>query len=79
MKDINIEINVCDSTGKSTCTVHPPIQVDPHSCCHSNNSGGQEPGVSGVAAADHTHTTADITDYTQKRSSSFIPRWRLGR
>ncbi|MDK9421325.1 discoidin domain-containing protein [Pectobacterium carotovorum] len=135
MKDINIEINVCDSTGKSTCTVHP------HTCCHSDNGGGQEPGVSGVAsvfgrtgivtaqpgdytadqitetatrkfaspdektiwnakqdalisgttirtlfgqsllgsgdisptpaqmgvaAADHTHTTADITDYTQK-------------
>ncbi|KAA3666850.1 discoidin domain-containing protein [Pectobacterium carotovorum] len=135
MKDINIEINVCDSTGKSTCTVHP------HTCCHSDNGGGQEPGISGVAsvfgrtgvvtaqagdytadqitetatrkfaspdekaiwnakqdalisgttirtlfgqsllgsgdfsptpaqmgvaAADHTHTTADITDYTQK-------------
>ncbi|MBA0197383.1 discoidin domain-containing protein [Pectobacterium brasiliense] len=135
MKDINIEINVCDSTGKSTCTVHP------HTCCHPDNGGGQEPGVSGVAsvfgrtgvvtaqagdytadqitetatrkfatpdekavwnakqdalisgttirtlfgqsllgsgdfsptpaqmgvaAADHTHTTADITDYTQK-------------
>ncbi|ASY76371.1 discoidin domain-containing protein [Pectobacterium polaris] len=141
MKDINIEINVCDSTGKVTCTVHPPIQVNPHTCCHSDNGGGQEPGVSGVAsvfgrtgiviaqsgdytadqitetatrkfaspdekaiwnakqaelisgttirtlfgqsllgsgdisltpaqmgvaAADHTHTTADITDYTQK-------------
>ncbi|MEI7207969.1 discoidin domain-containing protein [Pectobacterium carotovorum] len=141
MKSVNIEINVCDSTGKSTCTVHPPIQVDPHTCCHSDNGGGQEPGVSGVAsvfgrtgvvtahpgdytadqitetatrkfaspdekaiwnakqaalisgttirtlfgqsllgsgdfsptpaqmgvaAADHTHTTADITDYTQK-------------
>ncbi|MCU1789150.1 discoidin domain-containing protein [Pectobacterium polaris] len=141
MKDINIEINVCDSTGKATCTVHPPVQVNPHTCCHSNNGGGQEPGVSGVAsvfgrtgivtaqpgdytadqitetatrefaspdekaiwnakqdalisgttirtlfgqsllgsgdisltpaqmgvaAADHTHTTADITDYTQK-------------
>ncbi|MEQ9848759.1 discoidin domain-containing protein [Pectobacterium brasiliense] len=135
MKDINIEINVCDSTGKATCTVHPPV------CCHSDNGSGQEPGVSGVAsvfgrtgvvtaqsgdytadqitetatrefaspdekatwnakqdalisgttirtlfgqtllgngdfsptpeqmgvaAADHTHTTADITDYTQK-------------
>ncbi|QSD33794.1 discoidin domain-containing protein [Pectobacterium brasiliense] len=141
MKDINIEINVCDSTGKSTCTVNPPIQLNPHSCCHPDNGGGQEPGVSGVAsvfgrtgvvtaqagdytadqitetatrkfatpdekavwnakqdalisgttirtlfgqsllgsgnisltpsqmgvaAADHTHTTADITDYTQK-------------
>ncbi|WP_174870828.1 discoidin domain-containing protein [Pectobacterium polaris] len=141
MKDINIEINVCDSTGKATCTVHPPVQVNPHTCCHSDNGGGQEPGVSGVAsifgrtgivtaqpgdytadqitetatrkfaspdekaiwnakqdalisgttirtlfgqsllgsgdlsltpaqmgvaAADHTHTTADITDYTKK-------------
>ncbi|WP_323666945.1 discoidin domain-containing protein [Pectobacterium punjabense] len=44
MKDINIEINVCDSTGKSTCTVHP------HTCCHSDNGSGQEPGVSGVAS-----------------------------
>ncbi|MCL6326344.1 discoidin domain-containing protein [Pectobacterium polaris] len=135
MKDINIEINVCDSTGKSTCIVHP------HSCCHDNNECEPQPGVSGVAsvfgrtgvvtaqpgdytadqitetatrkfatpdeksvwnakqdalisgtnirtlfgqsllgsgdisltpaqmgvaAADHTHTTADITDYTQK-------------
>ncbi|MDE8754830.1 discoidin domain-containing protein [Pectobacterium polaris] len=141
MKNVNIEINVCDSTGKSTCIVHPPIQDNPHACCHSDNDGGQEPGVSGVssvfgrtgvvtaqvgdytadqitetatrkfaspdekavwnakqdalisgtnirtlfgqsllgsgdisltpaqmgiAAADHTHTTADITDYTQK-------------
>ncbi|MCU1792863.1 discoidin domain-containing protein [Pectobacterium polaris] len=141
MKNVNIEINVCGSTGKSTCTVNPPIQVDSHTCCHSDNGGGQEPGVSGVAsvfgrtgvvtaqpgdytadqitetatrkfatpdekavwnakqdalisgttirtlfgqsllgsgdisltpaqmgvaAADHTHTTADITDYTQK-------------
>ncbi|GKV79442.1 hypothetical protein PEC106664_02160 [Pectobacterium carotovorum subsp. carotovorum] len=141
MKSVNIEINVCDSTGKSTCTVYPPVQVEPHTCCHSDNGGGQEPGVSGVAsvfgrtgvvtaqagdytadqitetttrkfaspdekaiwnakqdalisgttirtlfgqsllgsgdisvtpaqmgvaAADHTHTTADITDYTQK-------------
>ncbi|MFW5409593.1 discoidin domain-containing protein [Pectobacterium brasiliense] len=141
MQSVNIEINVCDSTGKSTCTVNPPIQLNPHSCCHSDSGGGQEPGVSGVAsvfgrtgvviaqpgdyaadqitetatrkfatpdekavwnakqdalisgttirtlfgqsllgsgdisltpaqmgvaAADHTHTTADITDYTQK-------------
>ncbi|WP_174868840.1 discoidin domain-containing protein [Pectobacterium polaris] len=141
MKNVNIEINVCGSTGKSTCAVNPPIQVDSHTCCHSDNGGGQEPGVSGVAsvfgrtgvvtaqpgdytadqitetatrkfatpdekavwnakqdalisgtnirtlfgqsllgsgdisltpaqmgvaAADHTHTTADITDYTQK-------------
>ncbi|MCY9850226.1 discoidin domain-containing protein [Pectobacterium jejuense] len=141
MKNVNIEINVCGSMGKSTCAVNPPIQVDSHTCCHSDNGGGQEPGVSGVAsvfgrtgvvtaqpgdytadqitetatrkfatpdekavwnakqdalisgttirtlfgqsllgsgdisltpaqmgvaAADHTHTTADITDYTQK-------------
>ncbi|URG51798.1 discoidin domain-containing protein [Pectobacterium quasiaquaticum] len=141
MQSVNIEINVCDSTGKSTCTIHPPIQVDPHSCCHSNNECEPQPSVSGVtsvfgrtgvvtaqlgdytadqitetatrkfasldekaiwnakqdalvsgttirtlfgqsllgsgdvsptpaqmgvAAADHTHTTADITDYTQK-------------
>ncbi|MCL6360300.1 discoidin domain-containing protein [Pectobacterium polaris] len=141
MKNVNIEINVCGSTGKSTCAVNPPIQVDSHTCCHSDNGGGQESGVSGVAsvfgrtgvvtaqpgdytadqitetatrkfatpdekaawnakqdalisgtnirtlfgqsllgsgdisltpaqmgvaAADHTHTTADITDYTQK-------------
>ncbi|MEI7341117.1 discoidin domain-containing protein [Pectobacterium brasiliense] len=141
MQSVNIEINVCDSTGKSTCTVNPPIQLSPHSCCHSDSGGGQEPGISGVAsvfgrtgvvtaqpgdytadqitetatrkfaspdekaiwnakqdalisgttirmlfgqsllgsgdisltpaqmgvaAADHTHTTADITDYTQK-------------
>ncbi|MBA0211668.1 discoidin domain-containing protein [Pectobacterium brasiliense] len=44
MKDINIEINVCDSTGKATCTVHPPV------CCHSDNGSGQEPGVSGVTS-----------------------------
>ncbi|MEQ9886997.1 discoidin domain-containing protein [Pectobacterium zantedeschiae] len=44
MKDINIEINVCDSTGKSTCTVHP------HTCCHSDNGDGQESGVSGVSS-----------------------------
>ncbi|MEQ6967432.1 discoidin domain-containing protein [Pectobacterium polaris] len=50
MKDINIEINVCDSTGKATCTVHPPVQVNPHTCCHSDNGGGQEPGISGVAS-----------------------------
>ncbi|AFR02523.1 hypothetical protein PEC301653_09320 [Pectobacterium carotovorum subsp. carotovorum] len=141
MQSVNIEINVCDSTGKSTCTVNPPIQLNPHSCCHSDSGSGQEPGVSGVtsvfgrtgvvtaqpgdytadqitetatrkfaspdekaiwnakqdalvsgttirtlfgqsllgsgdfsptpaqmgvAAADHTHTTADITDYAQK-------------
>ncbi|MBA0161595.1 discoidin domain-containing protein [Pectobacterium versatile] len=141
MKNVNIEINVCGNAEKSTCTVNPPIQAGSHTCCHSGNGGGQEPGVSGVAsvfgrtgvvtaqpgdytadqitetttrkfaspdekavwnakqaelisgttirtlfgqsllgngdisptpaqmgvaAADHTHTTADITDYTQK-------------
>ncbi|WP_405079226.1 discoidin domain-containing protein [Pectobacterium carotovorum] len=141
MKNVNIEINVCGNAEKSTCTVNPPIQAGSHTCCHSDNGGGQESGVSGVAsvfgrtgivtaqpgdytadqitetatrkfaspdekaiwnakqdalisgttirtlfgqsllgsgdisptpaqmgvaAADHTHTTADITDYTQK-------------
>ncbi|MCA6971079.1 discoidin domain-containing protein [Pectobacterium carotovorum] len=141
MKNVNIEINVCGNAEKSICTVNPPIQAGSHTCCHSDNGGGQEPGVSGVAsvfgrtgivtaqpgdytadqitetatrkfaspdekaiwnakqdalisgttirtlfgqsllgsgdisptpaqmgvaAADHTHTTADITDYTQK-------------
>ncbi|KHT21932.1 discoidin domain-containing protein [Pectobacterium brasiliense] len=50
MQSVNIEINVCDSTGKATCTVNPPIQLNPHSCCHSDSGGGQEPGVSGVAS-----------------------------
>ncbi|QRN37280.1 discoidin domain-containing protein [Pectobacterium carotovorum] len=60
MKDINIEINVCDSTGKSTCTVHP------HTCCHSDNGGGQEPGVSGVASVFGRTgiVTAQPGDYT---------------
>ena len=66
MKDINIEINVCDSTGKSTCTVHPHVQVNPHTCCHSDNSGGQEPGVSGVASVFGRTgvVTAQAGDYT---------------
>ncbi|MER3384866.1 discoidin domain-containing protein [Pectobacterium aroidearum] len=64
MKDINIEINVCDSTGKSTCIAHPPIQVNPHSCCHSGN--GQEPGISGVASVFGRTgvVTAQAGDYT---------------
>ncbi|MEQ9916142.1 discoidin domain-containing protein [Pectobacterium aroidearum] len=64
MKDINIEINVCDSTGKSTCIAHPPIQVNPHSCCHSGN--GQEPGVSVVASVFGRTgvVTAQPGDYT---------------
>ncbi|UUE35279.1 discoidin domain-containing protein [Pectobacterium aroidearum] len=60
MKDINIEINVCDSTGKATCTVHPPV------CCHSDNGSGQEPGVSGVASVFGRTgvVTAQSGDYT---------------
>ncbi|MDX6913822.1 discoidin domain-containing protein [Pectobacterium carotovorum] len=60
MKDINIEINVCDSTGKSTYTVHP------HTCCHSDHSGGQEPGVSGVTSVFGRTgiVTAQAGDYT---------------
>ncbi|MFJ5455649.1 discoidin domain-containing protein, partial [Pectobacterium jejuense] len=66
MKDINIEINVCDSTGKATCTVHPPIQVNPHTCCHSDHGGTQEPGVSGVASVFGRTgvVTAQVGDYT---------------
>ncbi|GKW12200.1 hypothetical protein PEC301899_24820 [Pectobacterium carotovorum subsp. carotovorum] len=66
MKDINIEINVCDSTGKSTCTVHPPILINPHTCCHSDNGSGQEPGVSGVASVFGRTgvVTAQSGDYT---------------
>ncbi|MEQ9912718.1 discoidin domain-containing protein [Pectobacterium polaris] len=66
MNDINIEINVCDSTGKATCTIHPPVQVNSHTCCHSNNSGGQEPGVSGVASVFGRTgvVTAQVGDYT---------------
>ncbi|QHQ14827.1 hypothetical protein GMW39_02375 [Pectobacterium parmentieri] len=66
MKDINIEINVCDSTGKSTCTVYPPIQVNPHACCHSDNGDGQEPGVSGVSSVFGRTgvVTAQPGDYT---------------
>ncbi|MDC9819215.1 discoidin domain-containing protein [Pectobacterium polonicum] len=60
MKDINIEINVCDSTGKSTCTVHP------HTCCHSDNGSEQEPGVSGVTSVFGRTgiVTAQVGDYT---------------
>ncbi|RRO07978.1 discoidin domain-containing protein [Pectobacterium aquaticum] len=66
MKSVNIEINVCDSTGKSTCTVYPPVQVEPHTCCHSDNGGGQEPGVSGVASVFGRTgvVTAQAGDYT---------------
>ncbi|MGR6773034.1 discoidin domain-containing protein [Pectobacterium brasiliense] len=60
MKDINIEINVCDSTGKSTCTVHP------HTCCHVNNECEPQPGVSGVASVFGRTgvVTAQAGDYT---------------
>ncbi|WP_113632863.1 discoidin domain-containing protein [Pectobacterium peruviense] len=66
MKSVNIEINVCDSTGKSTCTVNPPIQVNSHSCCHSNNGDGQDPGVSGVSSVFGRTgvVTAQSGDYT---------------
>ncbi|UEM38444.1 discoidin domain-containing protein [Pectobacterium aquaticum] len=66
MQSVNIEINVCDSTGKSTCTVHPPIQVDPHSCCHSNNECEPQPSVSGVASVFGRTgvVTAQAGDYT---------------
>ncbi|MFJ5511084.1 discoidin domain-containing protein [Pectobacterium jejuense] len=66
MKNVNIEINVCGSTGKSTCAVNPPIQVDSHTCCHSDNGGGQEPGVSGVASVFGRTgvVTAQPGDYT---------------
>ncbi|KMK83866.1 discoidin domain-containing protein [Pectobacterium brasiliense] len=66
MQSVNIEINVCDSTGKSTCTVNPPIQLNPHSCCHSDSGGGQEPGVSGVASVFGRTgvVTAQPGDYT---------------
>ncbi|MFJ5459679.1 discoidin domain-containing protein [Pectobacterium sp. CHL-2024] len=60
MKDINIEINVCDSTGKSTCTVHP------HTCCHVNNECEPQPGFSGVASVFGRTgvVTAQAGDYT---------------
>ncbi|WP_420065291.1 discoidin domain-containing protein [Pectobacterium colocasium] len=60
MKNLNIEINVCDSTGKATCTVNPPV------CCHSDNESGQEPGVSGVASVFGRSgvVTAQPGDYT---------------
>ncbi|MCH5050674.1 discoidin domain-containing protein, partial [Pectobacterium aquaticum] len=66
MQSVNIEINVCDSTGKSTCTVHPPIQVDPHSCCHSNNECEPQPSVSGVVSVFGRTgvVTAQVGDYT---------------
>ncbi|MEI7237342.1 discoidin domain-containing protein [Pectobacterium brasiliense] len=66
MKNVNIEINVCGSTGKSTCAVNPPIQADSHTCCHSDNGSGQEPGVSGVASVFGRTgvVTAQPGDYT---------------
>ncbi|PVY71644.1 discoidin domain-containing protein [Pectobacterium versatile] len=66
MKNVNIEINVCGNAEKSTCTVNPPIQAGSHTCCHSDNGGGQEPGVSGVASVFGRTgvVTARAGDYT---------------
>ncbi|MEI7229390.1 discoidin domain-containing protein [Pectobacterium carotovorum] len=66
MKNVNIEINVCGNAEKSTCTVNPPIQAGSHTCCHSDNGGGQEPGVSGVASVFGRTgvVTAQAGDYT---------------
>ncbi|KGA24563.1 hypothetical protein KS43_23350, partial [Pectobacterium odoriferum] len=66
MKNVNIEINVCGNAEKSTCTVNPPIQAGSHTCCHSDNGGGQEPGVSGVVSVFGRTgaVTAQPGDYT---------------
>ncbi|MBA0167578.1 discoidin domain-containing protein [Pectobacterium sp. CFBP8739] len=74
MKNLNIEINVCDSTGKATCTVNPPV------CCHSDNESGQEPGVSGVTsvfgrtgmvtAQDGDYTADQITETATRKFAS---------
>ncbi|WP_113627423.1 discoidin domain-containing protein [Pectobacterium peruviense] len=70
MKSVNIEINVCDSTGKSTCTVNP------HSCCHSNNGDVQEPGVSGVSSVFGRTgvVTAQAGDYTAEQITETATR-----
>ncbi|WP_323660914.1 discoidin domain-containing protein [Pectobacterium versatile] len=80
MKNVNIEINVCGNAEKSTCTVNPPIQAGSHTCCHSDNGGGQEPGVSGVAsvfgrtgvvtAQPGDYTADQITETTTRKFSS---------
>ncbi|MFP9468591.1 discoidin domain-containing protein [Pectobacterium brasiliense] len=68
MKNVNIEINVCGSTGKSTCAVNPPIQTDLHTCCHvdMDNQCEPQPGVSGVASVFGRTgvVTAQAGDYT---------------
>ncbi|GKV77850.1 hypothetical protein PEC106568_30230 [Pectobacterium carotovorum subsp. carotovorum] len=76
MQSVNIEINVCDSTGKSTCTVNPPIQLNPHSCCHSDSGGGQEPGVSGVTSVFGRTgvVTAQAGDYTADQIIETVTR-----
>ncbi|MBN3237971.1 discoidin domain-containing protein [Pectobacterium versatile] len=80
MKNVNIEINVCGNAEKSTCTVNPPIQAGSHTCCHSGNGGGQEPGVSGVAsvfgrtgvvtAQPGDYTADQITETTTRKFAS---------
>ncbi|MCA6927134.1 discoidin domain-containing protein [Pectobacterium versatile] len=80
MKNVNIEINVCGNAEKSTCTVNPPIQAGSHTCCHSDNGGGQEPGVSGVAsvfgrtgvvtAQPGDYTADQITETTTRKFAS---------
>ncbi|UCZ78470.1 discoidin domain-containing protein [Pectobacterium carotovorum] len=66
MKNFNIEINVCDSTGKSTCTVHPPINVDHHTCCNTNSQCEENPNISGVSSVFGRTgvVTAQAGDYT---------------
>ncbi|WP_224652471.1 discoidin domain-containing protein [Pectobacterium versatile] len=68
MKNVNIEINVCGSTGKSTCAVNPPIQINPHTCCHVDTDNQCEPqsGVSGVSSVFGRTgvVTAQAGDYT---------------
>ncbi|WP_224553438.1 discoidin domain-containing protein [Pectobacterium versatile] len=68
MKNVNIEINVCGSTGKSTCAVNPPIQINPHTCCHADTDNQCEPqsGVSGVSSVFGRTgvVTAQAGDYT---------------
>ncbi|MEQ9886998.1 discoidin domain-containing protein [Pectobacterium zantedeschiae] len=68
MKSVNIEINVCGSAEKSTCAVNPPIQINPHTCCHvdTDNQCEPQPGVSGVASVFGRTgvVTAQPGDYT---------------
>ncbi|WP_242506214.1 discoidin domain-containing protein [Pectobacterium zantedeschiae] len=66
MKNFNIEINVCDTTGKSTCTIHPPVNVDHHTCCNTNNQCEPNPNISGVSSVFGRTgvVTAQPGDYT---------------